>query len=108
MSIVQSLIPLALTISLAGIIIAIGLDAELDDLLCLFRRPWQLAKAVLAVNVIVPVAAVLLVSLFPLTPIARAGVVLMALSPVPPLVPGKAQKAGAERSYAYGLYTALI
>jgi BASS family bile acid:Na+ symporter len=68
----------------------------------------MLLKAVVAVNVIVPIAAVLFVSLFPLTPIARAGIVLMGASPVPPLVPGKEIKIGAEKSYAYGVYIALI
>lgn len=104
----QALIPLVFTVSLAGLVIAVGMDADLDDLLAFFRRPQQLLKAVLAVNVVVPVAAVLLVSVFPLSPIARAGVLLMAVSPVPPLVPGKQIKVGADRSYGYGLYVALI
>jgi BASS family bile acid:Na+ symporter len=108
MALLHSLVPIVLMISIAGIVIAVGLDAELDDLLYLFRRPLMLAKAFLAVDVIVPAAAVLLVFLFPLSPIAKTGVLAMAVSPVPPLVPGKALKVGAERCYAYGLYTALI
>jgi BASS family bile acid:Na+ symporter len=105
---VQALIPLVITLSLVGLIVTVGLDAKLDDLVCVLRRPLLLAKAVLAVNVVVPVAAMLLVLVFPLTPAARAGVLLMAVSPVPPLVPGKQVKTGAEKSYAYGVYTALI
>ncbi len=108
MEALQVLIPLVVTVSLAALVVAVGLDAELDDLLHLFRRPAQLLKAVLAVNVIVPLAAMVLVSLFPLTPIARAGVLLMAVSPAPPLVPGKELKVGAAKAHAYGLYTALI
>jgi BASS family bile acid:Na+ symporter len=60
------------------------------------------------VNVVVPLAAVLLVFVFPLTPIARLGVLLMAVSPVPPMVPGKELKVSGEKAYAYGVYTALI
>lgn len=104
----QALILGAFTVSLAALIVGIGLDAEVDDLLYLFRRPAQLAKAVLAVNVIVPIAAVLLVFVFPLSPIAKTGVLLMAVSPAPPLVPGKGLNVGAAKSYAYGLYTALV
>jgi BASS family bile acid:Na+ symporter len=104
----QALIPLVLTLSLAGLIIAVGLDAEVDDLLYVLRRPFMLLKAVVAVNVVVPIAAMFLVALFPLTPIARAGIILMAVSPVPPLVPGKEIKVGAEKCYAYGVYIALI
>jgi BASS family bile acid:Na+ symporter len=104
----QALVPLVLTLSVAGLIVAVGLDADLDDLLYVLRRPLVLLKAVVAVNVVVPIAAVLLVFLFPLTPIARAGIVLMGVSPVPPLVPGKELKVGAEKRYAYGVYVALI
>jgi BASS family bile acid:Na+ symporter len=104
----QTLILPVLMLSIAGLIISVGLDAELDDLLYVVRRPILLAKAVLAVNVIVPVAAALLVFLFPLAPVARAGVLMMAVSPVPPVAPVKELKVGAERCYAYGVYCALI
>lgn len=107
MAALATLVPLVLTLSLAALIVAVGMDAELDDLLYLFRRPAKLAKAVLAVNVIVPVAAVLLIFVFPLTPIAKAGILLMAVSPVPPLVPGKGLKVGGGKSYVYGVYLAL-
>ena len=103
----QQLIPLILTLSLSGLVAAVGLDSSLAELLSLFRRPARLAKAVLAVNVIVPVAAAIAIQLFPLTPVVRGGIILMAVSPVPPLVPGKVVKIGADKSYAYGLYTAL-
>ncbi|CAN7373858.1 hypothetical protein LJR219_002235 [Phenylobacterium sp. LjRoot219] len=98
---------LLLLLSVGGIVVAVGMDADRDDLLYLFRRPVELAKAVLAVNVIVPIAAVLLVFLFPLTAIAKTGIVLMAVSPVPPLVPRKELKVGAGKSYAYGVYVTL-
>jgi len=104
----HTLIPIALTVSLSALIVAVGMDAELSDLLHLFRHPLSLAKAVLAVNVIVPVAALLVVYLFPLSPAAKAGVLLMGVSPVPPLAPGKELKAGASRATSYGLYTALV
>ena len=108
MEAIQMLLPLVITASLAGLAIAIGLDADIDDLLYLFRRPLWLAKAVLAVNVVVPVAAALMILLFPLTPLVKAGIMLMAVSPVPALVPGKDLKVGAQKSYCYGLYAALI
>ena len=103
----QQLIPVLATLSLAGLIAAVGMESSLAELFSLFRRPAALARAVLAVNVIVPVAAIFLVELFPLTPLARGGIILMAVSPVPPLVPGKQVKGGADKSYAYALYTAL-
>ena len=107
MEALATLIPIVLTTSLAALIVAVGMDADMDDLLHLWRRPAELANAVLAVNVVVPLAAVLLVFVFPLTQVARAGILLMAVSPVPPLAPGKQLKVGGAKSYAYGLYLAL-
>lgn len=105
---IAQLIPILFTLSLALIIGSIGLEADIDDVLCVFRRPKDLLRAVLAVNVLVPIAAVVVVSIFPLSAVSKAGIILMAVSPVPPLVPGNAIKAGSHKSYAYGLYVALI
>lgn len=107
MEFLKDLLPVVVSGSLAALVVSVGLDSTPNDILYVLRRPGLLARAVLSVNVIVPVAAWLLVSLFPLSPVARAGIVLMAVSPVPPLVPGKEVKLGAAKSYAYGLYVAL-
>jgi BASS family bile acid:Na+ symporter len=108
MEALKEILLLAMFISLIAMEVDLGLNATLDDLLFVLRRPWLLAKAVLAVSVIVPIAAVVLVSLFPLTPVARGGIILMAISSVPPMAPERSLKAGGEKSYTYGLYTALV
>ena len=108
MEALKHLIPLAFTVSLSALVLRVGLDADDGDLVCLFRQPMRLLRAVLAVNVIVPIVAVIVVSLVPISHVAKAGILLMAISPVPPLVPGKELKVGGTQSYAYGLYTALI
>ncbi len=102
------IIPLAVKLSLVGLVLAVGMDAKLSELLSLFRRPVELLKAVLAVDVVVPIAAACLIGLFPLTPVVKLGILVMAVSPVPPLVPGKQLKAGGEKGYAFSLYTALV
>ncbi|MFL5296214.1 MAG: hypothetical protein ACJ798_07515 [Phenylobacterium sp.] len=107
MQAVQQILPLLIGVSLAALVMAVGMDSSLGELLALFRQPVRLAKAVLAVNVLVPIAAMVLVELFPLSPVARGGILLMAVSPVPPLVPGKQLKAGGSKTYGYALYTAL-
>ena len=104
----QQLIPLVVKLSLAGLVMAVGLEATPRELLSLFRQPLRLARAVLAVNVIVPVAAAILVGLFPLSPVVKMGILVMAVSPVPPLVPGKGLKAGGDRVYALSLYASLV
>lgn len=103
----QQIVQLLFAISLAGLVAAVGLDSSLSELTSLFRRPARLAKAVLVVNVVVPIVALGLVSLFPLSPAARGGILLMAVSPVPPLMAGKAIRAGGGKAYSYGLYAAL-
>ena len=93
--------------SLIALILAVGLDATADDLLYVLRRPKLFFVGMLSVNVIMPVAAGLLIAFLPLTPVVKTGIVLMALSAVPPILPAEELKAGATKAYAYGLYAAL-
>lgn len=108
MEAIQHLVPLVFAVSLAILVASVGLNATLDDALFLFRRPVRLLKAILAVNVIVPLAAVVIVSILPISTISKAGLILMSVSPCPPLVPGAQLKAGARKAFAYGVYVAMI
>src|SRR5689334_14732491 len=108
MELLRELIPLVLAGSLFAIVMAVGLDAELQDLLSFLSHPARLLKAILAVNVLVPLAALLLITLVPISHAAKAGIMVMAISPVPPLVPGKVPSEAGRRTYGYGLYTALV
>jgi BASS family bile acid:Na+ symporter len=103
----QQILGLVVTISLVCLIAGLGMNATFDDLISLFRQPVRLLKAILAVNVVAPVAAALIIGLFPLTPLVRTGIIVMAVSPLPPFVPGKALKASGDKAYVLGLYTAL-
>jgi BASS family bile acid:Na+ symporter len=108
MDALRTLIPLLIAVSLAGLVLAVGLNAGRGDLLYVLRRPAQLLKAILAVIVIPPAAAALIVgAMTSLTPVVKAGIMLMAISPVPPLVPGKEISIGGRKEYAYGLYAAM-
>lgn len=103
----HALIPLLIKLSLAGLVLAVGMHAAPGDLLYVMRRPRLLAPATLAVVILPPIMAGLLVWALPLEPVVKAGIMLMAISPVPPLVPGKEIAIGGRRSYAYGLYVAM-
>jgi BASS family bile acid:Na+ symporter len=102
------IIPLVITISLGLLELGIGLDSSWSDATSFFRRPRELLKAVVSVNIVPPLAAVVLVGLFPLSAASRVAILLMAVSPAPPFAPEKAMKIGAERTYACGLYVALV
>jgi bile acid:Na+ symporter, BASS family len=108
MELFADLAPITLAASLACLIVTIGLDASPHELLHLLRRPWVLARAVLAVNLVVPAVAVVAVTLTPISPAAKAGVLLMAIAPAPPLTAFRQIHVGADRAYAYSLYLALI
>jgi bile acid:Na+ symporter, BASS family len=96
-----------IALSLAAIVISIGMSSTRDDLLFVLRRPAVLFRAVLAVDLIPPIVAAILIWFLPLDPAVKAGILLMAIAPVPPLVPGKALKAGGNKAYTVGVYVAL-
>jgi BASS family bile acid:Na+ symporter len=108
MEILRQLIPVAIAISLIGMEVSLGMQSGHGELLYVLRRPALLLRALLAVNVIVPIAALVMVSLFPLSPAARGGILVMAASSVPPLAPDQALKEGAGKSYTFGLYVAIV
>jgi BASS family bile acid:Na+ symporter len=107
MEALKQILPLLISGSLAGLVLAIGLDCTLGDLGYLLRRPAKLARAVLAISILTPAAAVILVSILPLQPVTKAGVVLLSISPVPPFVPGRDRSVGGSREYVYGLFAAF-
>ncbi|HEX5006721.1 MAG TPA: hypothetical protein VFV70_06380 [Hyphomonadaceae bacterium] len=107
MEALQALIPVLLTVSLAGLVLAVGLNAARQDLLYVLTRPRLLFRALASVLVIPPIVAGLVIAFLPIEPVAKAGIMLMAISPVPPLVPGKELGVGGRKNYAYGLYVAM-
>jgi len=96
----------ALVLSIFLIVFSLGLKASLDDALFLFRRPMLLARAVAAIYVVVPAFAIALSLIFPLSPPAIFALIALAISPIPPVLPLKEMKVGADRQYAVGLLVA--
>ncbi|MGH6910061.1 MAG: hypothetical protein ACREE0_07570, partial [Phenylobacterium sp.] len=77
MEAIKQIIPLMLTLSLAGLVVSVGLNSTRDDLLYVLRRPALLAKAIMAVDIIPPAVAIALMAFLPLEPVVKAGIVLM-------------------------------
>lgn len=63
------------------IVFAIGLRASAQDATYLFRRPGELVRAVLAMNVLMPLFAVSLVYMFDLNPAVNIALVALSVSP---------------------------
>jgi bile acid:Na+ symporter, BASS family len=103
----QTLILAVFKISLFLSVFAVGLKASVSDATYLFRRPRQLTLALLAINVLMPVFAVALVLIFSLEPAVEIALVMLAISPLPPLLTNKLTKVGVKESYALGLLIAV-
>lgn len=104
----KELVPLLAQGALFLIIASFGLKAQAHDVLAAMRHSGLLFRGIVAVYILVPATAVFITSLLPIDPIVRIGIVLMAISPLAPLVPGKLVKGGLDASTAVGLYVALI
>lgn len=107
MEAMKEILPLVLHASLLLLIVALGLTATLADATYLFKRPGRLFRAIVSIEVVVPLVAVLLAAALPLAPLAKLAIVLMAVSPLPPLAPGKQSKLGGRTPYVCGLYVSV-
>ncbi len=87
-------------------VLALGLRATTRDALYLFRRPDALARTLLALNGIMAVFAVVVALSFDLRPVVKLALVALAVSPVAPIMPHKALRAGATVEYTIGMLVA--
>ena len=69
-----------LKLSVGALILAIGMGSTFSDLAFLWRRPGLLLRSLLAMYVLVPLAAFLLVTLLPIAPGVKAALLVLAVS----------------------------
>jgi BASS family bile acid:Na+ symporter len=100
---IATLIVLAIQLSLALMVFSIGLGASVGDATYLLRRPKLLLKSLFSMNVVMPLFAAVLAASFDLRPVVKGALVMLAVSPLPPIFPRKALKAGGRFSYTIGL-----
>lgn len=100
------LILLALKVSVFLIVFCLGLNADAHDGTYLFRRPGQLLRSLLSMNIVMPAFALLVAAAFRLSPALEIALIALAISPVPPVLPRKIFKAGGGAPYAVGLLAA--
>ncbi|TCU54653.1 BASS family bile acid:Na+ symporter [Novosphingobium sp. PhB57] len=87
-------------------VFALALRARPADVFYLFQE-WRLGlRALTAMYIVVPVAAILIATAFDVKPVVKLVIVALAFSPVPPLLPKKQIKAGISASYVTGLFFA--
>ena len=103
----SEIILLLVKVSIVVSVFAIGLKSTLLEALHLLRRPAELLRAVLAMNVLMPLFAVAVVMTFKLNPAVRLALVVLSVSPIPPILPNRAVKAGGKENYVIGLLVAI-
>lgn len=99
----SNLLVLPIKLSLISLMIALGLQLQPRRLVAQQRRPWLVLRVVLGSCVLVPLVALLLLKLplsQSLSPGARLGIALMAISPSAPLTLRKAGVQGGDANLA--------
>ena len=99
----QQAVILTLQASVLLIVFGFGLQTSVRDLFYLVRRPSLLARSLVAMFVVMPILAVVLMRVLELRQSLEIALVALAISPVPPLLPKKQDTAGGEAAYALGL-----
>ncbi len=87
-------------------VLALGMRATPQDAMHVLRRPEPLARALLALNGVMALFAVILVVAFDFRPAVKVALVALAVSPVPPIFPIRALRAGGSGNYTLGLLVA--
>ena len=104
---IKQLIVLALQIAIIGTVFTYGLRATVDHVMDVWRRPGLLLRSLLSVFVVMPILVVVFVKAFDLRQDVEVVLVALALSPVPPILPNKIDKAGGSSSFGLGLMLVL-
>jgi BASS family bile acid:Na+ symporter len=99
------------TVSLLLMVFGLGLRATWADatflIRHLFQPPHRLLRAIVVMFIVVPAIAVVIAKLFDLPEPVKLALLAMAISPVPPILPGKQIKFGGEPRFVYGLLIAM-
>ena len=98
-----TLVPLVLRASIALTVAGLGLRTPPGDVRALLHDRSRLARSLVAMNVVMPLLALAVAAAFHLHPAVEVAIAMLAVSPVPPLLPGTQLKAGGSAPYAVGL-----
>ncbi len=105
------ILKLVATTSILLLVFALGARATLADATGLvremFRPPHLLLRALAAMYVIVPATAVGLGLMLDLPRPVHVGLLALAVSPIPPILPGKQLRSGGSPAHVFGLLVAV-
>jgi bile acid:Na+ symporter, BASS family len=93
---------LLLKVSVGALLLAIGMSTTFTAVAYLWRRPGLLLRSLLAMYLLVPFAAFLLVKAVPLSAGVKAALLVLAVSAGAPLLPRKLRRFG-DDAYIFSL-----
>lgn len=96
------------TITLFSLMFSLGLNITFSEITSLWRDKKLLAKSLIAVDILVPLVGLLLVSLIDLDNKVKAGILLMLACPGAPMIARKAVKAGSSLSFSLSLQSTVV
>ncbi|MCO5063460.1 MAG: Na+-dependent transporter [Rhizobiaceae bacterium] len=106
MTALSQLIPIAINASIFTMVFALGAKTERGDAVYIFDHKGLLIRSILSMNVVMVLVAALIAAAFDLAEAIEVALIAIAISPVPPVLPGKQIKAGGTASYAISLLVA--
>lgn len=86
-------------------VFAVGLRARVSDMAFLMHRPSLLIRSIVSMHVVMPLLVLWSAIGFELHPAVKVGLIALALSPVPPMLPNRTSMALGNPSYTVGLLT---
>ncbi len=104
---VVALIGIAAKVSLALMVLAVGLAAHPRDATYLFRHWGLFIRSLLAMHVIMPLITLWAAVMFELDPVVKVALVALSVSPMPPFLPSKALRSGGNAAYITSLLTVV-
>ena len=100
---IEALTKIVLVVGIVLIVLAIGLRARLENPLLLLQKPVLGLRAMVAMFVVLPLFAVLMIRLFPLQQGVGATLLGFAVSPMLPPWAKTGEKVGGHGDYVFGL-----
>jgi BASS family bile acid:Na+ symporter len=101
-----SVIMYVLKASVALLVVSIGLQTTPRDATYLVRHPGLFARTIVSMHLAMPLATLALTVGLSLPPAVRVALLAMSISPVPPFLPPRVNKAGGDGAYVIGLLVA--
>jgi bile acid:Na+ symporter, BASS family len=93
----------ACKVSVIMVVLATGMLTTFRDATSLLREPKTLLASIVARNVLMPAIALVLIAIFPMHPAVKTAIMLLSVTPLPPLLPAALEKAGGRKDYCLSL-----